>query len=195
MVRSTDEAWAQQILLSPSDLPGESWQPGSITPLHSHFGRVAGDPEWFPESAVTASASSGGFTRHAALAHSMAWVLATATEAEDACAFLTDTAFVSRFLGRTVGSDAQQMLDEAMLGHQPEPAQPITGSAHHGAHHRSRVVVGDGDGVVDIHVEMVVLHRERALTVLILIDSPDPWAPGDASSTVERVAARLAPHS
>ncbi len=172
---AADAARARRIVLRAFDLPGAGWEAVPVPDPVAES--VHGDDlldaclAGFPDPDVTASAESDRFTRDDALAYSVVWLLASEPAAE--------LAFV----------DPEQCR-ATLLGHVAAPVEGIDAGGQSAAH-RARLTAADADGVLPIHLDLVALHEERAVTLVILADSPDPPPPADVHAVAERVAARL----
>ncbi|MGH9183603.1 MAG: hypothetical protein ACRDZ9_07340 [Acidimicrobiales bacterium] len=185
---------ARHIVLRAADLPGEGWEavadpelPTEPDPDDDLEGCLTG----FPDADVTASATSPRFTRGDALAWSVAWVLAGEGAAGAAYTRLADEGFASCFVAATAAEVDPHAGAATLLGPVGEPVEEVAGP-HHGARHRARLTAATAEGLLAIHLELVALQRERAVTLVILADSPDPVPPAHGRAVARRVAARLA---
>lgn len=146
----------------------------------------------FPDPDVTASAESDRFTRERALAYSVAWVLSSEAAAEIALATLAHERFATAFVTGMANEVDPDTGAAILLGH----VAGCIGSIEVGersAAHRARLTAADAEGVLSIHLELVALQQDRAVTLIILADSPDPIPPPEVAAVARRVARRLAP--
>lgn len=192
---SADVARAERIVLRASDLPGSGW--GAVPTPKSTEELVEGDDlldacmAGFPDPDVTASAESDRFTRQHALAYSVAWIVSSDAAAEIAFATLAHERFASAFVaGMAAEVDAGQGA-ATLLGHVAAPVGGLE-SLGRAAAHRARLMAADSDGVLPIHLELLALQGERAVTLIILADSPHPMPGADVEMVAKRVAERLA---
>ena len=183
-------------MLRASDLPGPGW--GAVPTPQTTEELVEGDDlldacmAGFPDPDVTASAESDRFTRQYALAYSVVWILSSDAAAEIAFATLAHERFASAFVaGMAAEVDAGQGA-ATLLGHVAAPVGGLE-SLGHAAAHQARLTVADSDGVLPIHLDLLALQEERAVTLVILADSPDPMPGADVEMLAKRVALRLIP--
>lgn len=193
-VDTTDGARANRIVLRTFDLPGAGWK--AVPAPASTAEVVHGDDlldaclAGFPDPDVTASAESLRFTRRNALAYSVAWVLSSAAAADLAFATLAHERFASAFVEGMAAEVDPGRGSATLLGH---VAAPVEGFDPRGqaAAHQARLTAADADGLLPIHLELLALHEERAVTLVILADSPEALPPADVRTVAERVSARL----
>lgn len=193
---ANDAARADRIVLRVLDLPGAGWE---ATPAPESAEEVVDGDDLldaclagFPDPDVTASAESDRFTRRHALAYAVSWVLASEAAAEIAFATLAHERFASAFVtGMAAEVDAGQG-SATLLGHVAAPVGGIEAPGRSAAH-QARLTAADADGILPIHLELLALQEERAVTLIILADSPDPMPAPEVQKVVERVAARLRP--
>ncbi|HSH23244.1 MAG TPA: hypothetical protein VK975_04195 [Acidimicrobiales bacterium] len=196
MLHVDDGARAHRIVLRSFDLPGAGWE--AIRPPASTAEMVYGDDLFdaclagFPDPDVTGSAESDRFTRHNTLAYSVAWVLASDAAAEIAFATLAHERFATAFVAGMAAEVDPGKCAATLLGHVAVPVGGID-SAGRSAAHQARLTAADAEGVLPIHLELLALAEERAVTLVILADSPDPMDGDDVRTVAERVARRLAP--
>jgi hypothetical protein len=195
-VDANDAARADRIVLRVLDLPGAGWEAAPAPQSAEEV--VDGDDlldaclAGFPDPDVTASAESDRFTRRHALAYAVSWVLASEAAAEIAFATLAHERFASAFVtGMAAEVDAGQG-SATLLGHVAAPVAGIEAPGRSAAH-QARLTAADADGILPIHLELLALQEERAVTLIILADSPDPMPAPDVQTVAERVAARLRP--
>lgn len=191
-----DVGRADRIVLRGFDLPGAGWE--AVPAPMSAAEVVHGDDlldaclAGFPDPDVTASAESARFTRENALAYSVAWVLSSEAAAEIALATLAHERFATAFV-RGMAAEVDPVTGAAtLLGHVAAPVCGID-AASHSAAHQARLTAADADGILSIHLELLALREERAVTLVILADSPDPMPPADVQAVAEHVAGRLSP--
>lgn len=192
MVDALDGERAERIVLRPSDLPGGGWEAAPAPESAAEAGDDLLDAcmAGFPDPDVMASAESSRFTRNDALAYSVAWVLASEAAAEIALATLAHERFASAFVaGMAAEVDAEEGSAE-LLGHVADPVEPLD-AAGQSAAHQARLTVANAEGLMAIHLELLALREDRAVTLVILADSPDPMAPADVRTLAGRVASRL----
>ena len=191
-----DRARAARIVLRSFDLPGAGWE--AIRAPESTAEIVYGDDlldaclAGFPDPDVTASAESDRFTRHDALAYSVAWVLASEAAAEIAFATLAHERFASAFVAGMAAEVDPATCAATLLGHVAVPVGGIDFPGHSAAC-QARLTAADAEGILPIHLELVALAEERAVALVILADSPDPMDPDDVRAVAAQVAARLGP--
>lgn len=193
-MESVDGARAERIVLRASDLPGPGW--GAVPTPKSTEEMIEGDDlldacmAGFPDPDVTASADSDRFIRQYALAYSVVWILSSDAAAQIAFATLAHERFASAFVaGMAAEVDAGQGA-ATLLGHVAAPVGGLEAPGRAAAH-QARLTAADADGVLPIHLELLALQEERAVTLIILADSPDPMPGGDVEMVATRVAARL----
>ncbi|MGI8759507.1 MAG: hypothetical protein ACR2K0_09405 [Acidimicrobiales bacterium] len=175
----------------------------------------------FPDPDVTASAESDRFTRAHALAYSVAWILSSEAAAEIAFATLAHERFASAFVAAMAAEVDPGAGSATLLGHVAEQVEGFGAKGPKGDHlghrgdgppgqrlwkrpdcflpapkghsaaHQARLTAADVDGVLPIHLELLALHEERAVALVILADSPDPMAAADVTAVAERVAIRM----
>ena len=191
-----DAARAARIVLRPFDLPGAGW--AAIRAPDSTAELVYGDDlldaclAGFPDPDVTASAESDRFSRDDALAYSVVWILASEAAAEIAFATLAHERFASAFVAGMAAEVHPDKGAATLLGHVAAPVGGLN-SPGRSAAHQARLTAADADGILPIHLELVALADDRAVTLVILADSPAPIDPHDVRAVAERVAARLTP--
>lgn len=189
-----DRARATRTVLRSFDLPGAGWE--AIRAPESTAEIVYGDDlldaclAGFPDPEVTASAESDRFTRHDALAYSVAWVLASEAAAEIAFATLAHERFASAFVAGMAAEVDPGKCAATLLGHVAAPVGGI-GARCRSAAHRARLTAADAEGILPIHLELLALAEDRAVALVILADSPDPMDPTDVREVAGRVAVRL----
>ena len=193
---ASDAARADRIVLQASDLPGTGWEaaraPESAAEIVHDDDLLDACLAGFPDPDVTASAESDRFTRKHALAYAVSWVLSSEAAAEIAFATLAHERFASAFVtGMAAEVDAGQGA-ATLLGHVAAPVRGIEARGRSAAH-QARLTAADADGVLPIHLELLALQEERAVTLVILADSPDPMPSAGVRAVAERVATRLAP--
>ncbi|HWH35740.1 MAG TPA: hypothetical protein VNT56_10540 [Acidimicrobiales bacterium] len=192
---ATDAGRAAQIVLRASDLPGGGWRASPASTGADELG--SGDDlldaclAGFPDPDVTASAESDRFTRARALAYAVAWVFSSEAAAEIAFATLAHERFASAFVTGMAAEVHPEEGAATLLGH---VAAPVAGFEAPGrsAAHQARLTAADAEGILPIHLDLLALQEERAATLVILADSPDPLPGGDVKTVAERVALRLA---
>lgn len=191
-----DTARAERIVLRADDLPGVGWKAAPAPDSAEEI--VHGDDlldaclAGFPDPDVTASAESERFTRKLALAYAVAWILSSDAAAEIAFATLAHERFASAFVaGMAVEVNAGHGA-ATLLGHVAAPVEGIEVRGRSAAH-QARLTAADAEGILPIHLELLAFHEERAVTLIILADSPDPMRRGDVEMVARRVAARLTP--
>lgn len=191
---ATDARRAAGIVLRGFDLPGAGWE--AVRAPDGAEEIVHGDDlldaclAGFPDPHVTASAESHRFTRENALAYSVAWVLDSEPAAELALATLAHERFATAFVRGMAAEVDPETGAATLLGHVAGRVSGVEVAARSVAH-RARLTAADADGVLTIHLELLALHEERAVTLVILADSPDPLPPADVHGVAERVAGRL----
>ena len=189
-----DAARARRIVLRAFDLPGAGWEavpaPEAVAEVVDGDDLLDACLAGFPDPDVTASAESDRFTRDDALAYSVVWLLASEAAAELAFATLAHERFASAFVAGMAAEVDPDQCRATLLGHVAAPVEGIDAGGQSAAH-RARLTAADADGILPIHLDLVALHEERAVTLVILADSPDPVAPADVHAVAERVAARL----
>ncbi len=191
-----DVGRADRIVLRGFDLPGAGWE--AVPAPMSAAEVVHGDDlldaclAGFPDPDVTASAESARFTRENALAYSVAWVLSSEAAAEIALATLAHERFATAFVTGMAAEVDPDTGAATLLGHVAGPVGGID-AADRSAAHRARLTAADADGILSIHLELLALQEERAVTLVILADSPDPMPPADVHAVAQRVAGRLSP--
>lgn len=189
-----DSDRATHVVLRASDLPGEGWE--SAPAPESAAEMVHGDDlldaclAGFPDPDVTASAESPRFTRQDALAYSVAWVLSSEPAAEIAFATLAHERFASAFVTGMAAEVDPDHGAATLLGHVADPVERID-AARRSAAHQARLTIANAEGLLAIHLELLALQDDRAVTLVILADSPDALPPPDVRAVAERVAARL----
>lgn len=193
---TTDASRADRIVLRAYDLPGVGWEaaqaPESIQDVVDGDDLLDACLAGFPDPHVTASAESDRFTRRHALAYAVSWVLSSEAAAEIAFATLAHERFASAFVtGMAAEVDAGKGA-ATLLGHFAAPVGGMTAPGRSAAH-QARLTAADADGILPIHLDLLALQAERAVTLIILADSPDPLPTADVQTVAERVAARLAP--
>lgn len=193
---ANDAGRADRIVLRVLDLPGAGWEaaPAPESAEEVLYGDDLLDAclAGFPDPDVTASAESDRFTRRHALAYAVSWVLASEAAAEIAFATLAHERFASAFVtGMAAEVDAGQG-SATLLGHVAAPVGGIEAPGRSAAH-QARLTAADADGILPIHLELLALQEERAVTLIILADSPDPMPAPEVQTVAERVAARLRP--
>ena len=193
---ATDAARADRIVLRAQDLPGAGWEavraPQTTAEIVHDEDLLDACLSGFPDPDVTASAESDRFTRKQALAYAVSWVLSSEPAAEIAFATLAHARFASAFVtGMAAEVDAGQGA-ATLLGHVAAPVGGIEARGRRSAAHQARLTAADADGILPIHLELLALQEERAVTLIILADSPDPMPSADVRAVAERVAARLA---
>jgi hypothetical protein len=120
----------------------------------------------------------------------VAWPLSSEPAAEIAFATLAHERFASTFVaGMATEVDAEAGPAE-LLGHVADPVEPLD-AASQSAAHQARLSVANAEGLMAIHLELLALREDRAVTLVILAESPDPMAPADVAAVAERVASRL----
>ena len=189
-----DAGRAQRIVLRSFDLPGAGW--AAVPAPMSAAEVVHGDDlvdaclAGFPDPDVTDSAESDRFTRNNALAYSVAWILSSEAASEIAFATLAHERFATAFVAGMAAEVDPETGAATLLGH---VAGRVSGmdAAERSAAHRARLTAADADGVVTIHLELLALQEERAVTLVILADSPDPLPPEDVRAVAQQVAGRL----
>ncbi len=193
-MKSNDAGRAERIVLRSFDLPGAGWE--AVAAPMSVAEAVHGDDlldaclAGFPDPDVTASAESARFTRKHALAYSVAWVLSSEAAAEIALATLAHERFATAFVTGMAAEVDPETGAATLLGHVAGPVGGIS-VAGSSAAHRARLTAADADGVLSIHLELLALQEERAVTLIILADSPDPIPPPEVAGVAQRVAGRL----
>ena len=193
-VEATDEARANRIVLRAFDLPGAGWQ--AVRAPETVAEAVHGDDlldaclAGFPDPDVTASAESDRFTRNMALAYSVAWLLSSEAAADIAFATLAHERFASAFVTGMAAEVDQGKGAATLLGHVAAPVEGF-GARGQSAAHQARLTAADASGVLPIHLDLLALHQERAVTLVILADSPDPMPTADVHAVAERLAGRL----
>jgi len=195
-VDATDAARAEQIVLRDFDLPGAGWRSASTPDTTGEIGEsddlldacMAG----FPDPDVTASAESDRFTRGQALAYSIAWILSSDAAAQIAFATLAHERFASAFVAGMAAEVDTGEGAATLLGHVAAPVGGLEAPGRAAAH-QARLTAADSDGVLPIHLELLALQEERAVTLIILADSPAPMASADVQAVAMGVALRLMP--
>ena len=191
---TTDAARARRIVLRSFDLPGAGWE--AVPALDPASGAEPDDDlldaclAGFPDPDVTASAESDRFTRDHALAYSVAWVLSSEAAAEIAFATLAHERFASAFVAGMAEEVDPGAGSATLLGHVAAPVEGF-GAKGQAAAHQARLTAADVDGVLPIHVELLALHEERAVALVILADSPDPMTTADVAAVAAQVAIRM----
>ena len=110
----------------------------------------------------------------------MAWILSSDAAAEIAFATLAHERFASAFVsGMAAEVDAGQGA-ATLLGHVAAPVGGLEALGRAAAH-RARLTAADEDGVLPIHLDLLALQEERAVTLIILADSPDPMPGTDVA--------------
>ncbi len=122
----------------------------------------------------------------------MAWVLSSEAAAEIALATLAHERFATAFVTGMAAEVDPDTGAATLLGHVAGPVGGID-AADRSAAHRARLTAADTDGILSIHLELLALQEERAVTLVILADSPDPMPPADVHAVAQRVAGRLSP--
>jgi hypothetical protein len=216
VVDTTDGARARRIVLRSFDLPGAGWEalraPDPAAGAGTDDDLLDACLAGFPDPDVTASAESDRFTRDHALAYSVVWVLSSEAAAEIAFATLAHERFASAFVAAMADEVDPGAGSATLLGHFAAPVEGFgakgigrpAGQRHwkrpdgfllapqgQSAAHQARLTAADVDGVLPIHLELLALHEERAVALVILADSPDPMAAADVATVAERVAMRM----
>lgn len=193
---STDAARAERIVLQACDLPGVGWEAAPVA--ESTEENPEGDDlldaclAGFPDPDVTASADSDRFTREHALAYSVAWVLSSDAAAQIAFATLAHERFASAFVAGMAAEVDTGEGAATLLGHVAAPVGGLEALGRAAAH-QARLTAADAEGVLPIHLELLALQDERAVTLIILADSPAPMRTADVQAVAKRVATRLGP--
>ncbi len=191
-----DAGRADRIVLRSFDLPGAGWEavPAPMTAAEAVHGDDLLDAclAGFPDPDVHASAESDRFTRKDALAYSVAWVLSSEAAAEIAFATLAHERFATAFVTGMAAEVDPEHGAATLLGHVANLVGGIDAGAR-AAVHQARLTAADADGILSIHLELLALQEERAVTLVILADSPDPMPVADVHGVAERVAVRLSP--
>ncbi|MDQ3306358.1 MAG: hypothetical protein M3535_10375 [Actinomycetota bacterium] len=193
-LRATDAGGAERIVLRAFDLPGAGWEavPAPMSAAEVVHGEDLLDAclAGFPDPDVTASAESDRFTRKHALAYSVAWVLSSEAAAEIAFATLAHERFATAFVAGMAAEVDPEHGAATLLGHVANLVGGLDAGGRSAAH-QARLSAADADGMLSIHLELLALQEERAVTLVILADSPDPMPPDDVRTVAERVAGRL----
>jgi hypothetical protein len=171
----------------PGDLPGGGW----VAVDEPSSGPAAGEAELidcvgpdFPGVDDTvASAASPHFVRPPhQLVHGLAVMVRTPALAERAATILRHSDF-ARCLGRSVAADLvadpgpAELLDVDVRAVAAGSRVTFTGASSH--------------GVRPIHLDIAVLSRGPAVSVLWFADTPEPFPPTERRHVIERVQQRL----
>lgn len=192
-MNAVDAVRAQGIVLRSSDLPGTDWDAGPDAADVAGSGDELLDAclAGFPDPDVTASAESQRFTRGHALAYAVAWVLSSEAAAEIAFATLAHERFASAFVAAMAAEVAPVEGAATLLGHVAAPVGGLVAPGRSAAH-QARLTAADAQGILPIHLDLVALQQVRAVTLIILADSPNPMASTEVQAIAGRVAMRLA---
>lgn len=185
-VTTADDRLAASLVLSGDDL-GEGWAPGTAEPGGEVSGVVtACVDDDFPHDHVAATADGAPWTRPpAAFAYSAALVLDGERAAASAYDALAGSAFGQRFAAEVAGEVGETQPAASWLG--GTASTRVDGGA---AVHHLTFAAADPSGVRPVHVDLVITRFGRAVVVLWLGDSPQPFPEGERRRLVARLRAR-----
>lgn len=162
-------------------------------------GSMGGELERFlagrvPEREVVAVADSTVFVRSPArLAYAVAAVLATDRAGADAFELVASEEFAFHFAegvaaGAVVAPGAAELLGST---NRPIELSELVVPGVEAAANRTAFAGASAEGVVPVHVDLVVLHSGPRLLMVWLADAPDPFPEVDRAHLLTRLARRL----
>ena len=177
--------WVDRLVPHLDDLPGRGWRRVELArgegsaPAADVLAAAGND---FPDpDEIEDSASSAHFVRRRQLVHGLAVVLRTPVAADRAAVVLGGAPF-ARELGRSVAADlagggGAEILAADVSAEGPPFRVTFTGVSSAGA--------------LPVHLDVVILQGERAVTLLWFADGPEPFPFSDRTSVTGRLLDRL----
>ena len=179
-------SWVDRLVPHLDDLPGSGWRAVDLPEVArsapaADVLAAAGGGFPGPEE-IEDSASSAHFVRRRQLVHGLAVLLRSTAVADRAREVLAGPAF-ARELGMSVAADLSgggggpEVLTADVSAEGPPFRVTFTGVGPRGA--------------LPVHLEVVVLQADRAVTLLWFADAPEPLPPADRSYVTRRLLDRL----